>query len=275
VLRIKYFGGISQRLRPEQISRSLGYLSTFGEKLAGKKDKIAGSMPFFLFSGDDHRYRTQTYMSTISVETTELRCWLVAFWIVVRPITLLGVVVVHEVRLTTDLLPPSAGTFAKALHAIPFRSHLARLGTRSEFIALIRCPGSCGSMSGLYVAVFVVFIADGPGPTLHTIGPVTPVVSRIPEQLLPVLEIAILSLGNVFVAVVVFHAIVRVREEAVGLGASEIDRWLGLFAGPAVAITFAAIHLLRKVAPLVLVVVQVISLAEHVAHATVVTLPVS
>ena len=101
-----------------------------------------------------------------------------------------------------------------------------------------------------------------------------PLVSWVVKQLLALPEVADFRFGNTLVALIVLDTIVRVREKAVGLWAGEVDGRGVRLARTAVAVPRTTAHLLGKVAPLMSIVIQVVTLAEHVAGAALVTLPI-
>jgi len=199
---------------------------------------------------------------------------LAAVWIVVGPVALALDWVEDQTRLAAELFPMSLGALAEALLAIALGPHLAGVVALPEGVAGVWSVGGGGGRGGLAVAVLVVVVADRTSTAHNPLGPVTPLVSRIVEQLLAVPDVAGLFLRDALVALVVLDAVVAVGEEAVVCGAGEVDgRGVG-FAGAAVAIAIAAHDVLGEVAPLVHVVVQVVLLAQQMARAALVTLPV-
>lgn len=129
-------------------------------------------------------------------------------------------------------------------------------------------------MGRLVGAVVIVLVTDGPGSTRHPVGPVTPLVSWVVQQLLSSPHVAGFLFWSPLVALVVLDAVVRVREDAARLGAGEVDGRRVRLARASVAVPFAAADLLGEVAPLMDVIVQVVSLAEHVTGAAFIALPV-
>jgi len=125
----------------------------------------------------------------------------------------------------------------------------------------------------LVVAVFIILVTDRSRSAVHLIGPIAPLVVWIVEQLLSSRDLAVLYLGHVLVALKVLHAVCTVRKKPVGLGTLECRMGFGLFARPSVAITTATLDQLRRVAPLVLDIIQKIFLAQHMGGTAVVTLP--
>lgn len=99
-------------------------------------------------------------------------------------------------------------------------------------------------------------------------------VSWVVEQLLSCLDVACFLFWSPLVALIVLDAVVRVREDAVGLRAGEVDGRRVRLAWPSIAVPCSAADLLGEVAPLMDVIVQVVSLAEHVTGAAFIALPV-
>jgi len=95
-------------------------------------------------------------------------------------------------------------------------------------------------------------------------------VSRVEQQLLAVFDLAGFDGGFVLSTLEVLDAVLGIREEALGLGTLEVHV---RFARSAVTISRATIHQLRQVAPFPLVIVQIVLLAQHVGHTTIITLP--
>jgi hypothetical protein len=127
---------------------------------------------------------------------------------------------------------------------------------------------------GLSCATLVVLVADGTVAADNTVRPVTPLVLNVIKELLSIPHFAVLLLCCSLVALEVLHAVVIIREEASVCGACEVCWWWVWLAWPSVAVPGSACDLLREVAPLVLVVVQVVTLTQQVAGTTVVTLVV-
>jgi len=134
--------------------------------------------------------------------------------------------------------------------------------------------GGGGGGRGLGGAALVVLVADGAVAADDAVRPVTPFVPNVIEELLSVPHIAILLLCSPFVALEVLHAVVLIREEASVCGACEVRWWWVWLAGSPVAVPGSAGDLFGEVAPLMLVVVQIVALTQQVAGTTVVALVV-
>jgi len=195
-------------------------------------------------------------------------------WRVVGPIALARAWVEDQVWLAANLLPYTAGALAEALLAVPFGPHLPWLVAGPKGVARVWGTGRRGGVSGLVGTVVIVLITDRSCATRHSVWPIAPLVSWVVKQLLALPEVADFRFGNTLVALIVLDAIVRVREKAVGLWAGEVDGRGVRLARTAVAVPRTTAHLLGKVAPLMSIVIQVVTLAEHVAGAALVTLPI-
>jgi len=199
---------------------------------------------------------------------------LVAVWVVEGPVALALDGVEDQSRLAAELFPLAVGALAETVLALALRPHLAGLVARPEGVAGVGGLGGFGRLGRLGAAVIVVLVADWAATALHSVRPVAPLVVWVVEQLLVIFDVADLLLRDALVALVVLDTVVRVGEESIVGWTGEVDGgWVGL-AGTAVAVSIAAAHVLREVAPLVHVVVQVVVLAQQVLGAALVTLPV-
>jgi len=143
-----------------------------------------------------------------------------------------------------------------------------------EGVTGVGLVGGGGGGRGLGCAALVVLVADGTLAADNTVRPVTPLVLNVIKELLSVPEFAVLLLCCPLIALEVLHAVVIIREEAIVCGACEVCWWWVWLAGSSVAVPGSACNLLREVAPLMLVVVQVVTLTQQVIGTTVVALVV-
>jgi len=176
--------------------------------------------------------------------------------------------------LATSLLPPASCTFAEAFVTRSLRKQSAVVNARTHLVAGVGGLGGGGRGSGLDVTVVVLPVANGPASTFHPFRPIAPFLDGVVEELSPVLVVAVLDDGDVIRALEVLHAVLVVGEKAVWRWTLEVYRRSGRFARSAVTIPFSAVHQLRSVAPLPLVIIQKVPLTQHVSGATIVTLPI-